>query len=277
MSRAGILLAIVGLQLAGAAGTTRAATTVVAGVEPIRSLVQDIAGPDYEVRTLLPAGASPETYEPQARHLAELSEAVGVFVVGLPFEQVLIRRLSRGSLLQEIVRLAPQTAAAGDPHVWLDPEALLDMAETCARWFIARDPTDAEAIRARTDRYRQKVEAFDAQAQAALSGLATRSFATMHPAYGAFARHYGLQQIAIEVEGRSPSGRSLVAALNAIREAGVRVLLIQPQHSSRQTVSIALELGLRRVEIDPLAPDPLACMMELVQTLTEDSDSSESR
>jgi hypothetical protein len=68
-----------------------------------------------------------------------------------------------------------------------------------------------------------------------------------------------------------------VAALNAIREAGVRVLLIQPQHSSRQTVSIALELGLRRVEIDPLAPDPLACMMELVQTLTEDSDSSESR
>ncbi|WP_229091765.1 metal ABC transporter solute-binding protein, Zn/Mn family, partial [Alistipes senegalensis] len=52
-------------------------------IQPLQSLVDSIVGGDFEVEVLVPAGASPETFEPTPRQFVELNEAQLIFNVGL--------------------------------------------------------------------------------------------------------------------------------------------------------------------------------------------------
>lgn len=52
-------------------------------IQPLQSLVDSIVGGDFEVEVLVPAGASPETFEPTPRQFVELNEAQLIFNVDL--------------------------------------------------------------------------------------------------------------------------------------------------------------------------------------------------
>lgn len=57
-------------------------------IEPLRYVVEAIAGNKYEVHTLMPQGASPETYELTPRQMMDLNDCQIVFRTGtLGFEQ----------------------------------------------------------------------------------------------------------------------------------------------------------------------------------------------
>ena len=118
---------------------------------PLRSLVEQIVGDDFKVDVLVPAGASPESFEPTPRQYVALNRSKLVFNVGLiDFEQNLLRdfpdreklvNLSRGiQLLEgscahghtheptEKARASEGHAHGIDPHIWTSPRALKQMA-----------------------------------------------------------------------------------------------------------------------------------------------------
>lgn len=78
---------------------------------PLRSIIEQIVGDDFKVDVLVPAGASPESFEPTPRQYVALNRSKLVFNVGLiDFEQNLLRdfpdreklvNLSRGIRLLE--------------------------------------------------------------------------------------------------------------------------------------------------------------------------------
>lgn len=76
-----------------------------------------------------------------------------------------------------------------------------------------------------------------------------------HPAWGYFARAYGLQQIAVEVEGKEPGPQTLARIIDAARREKVRVVFVQKQFSKTAAAAVAREIGGRVVDIDPLAED----------------------
>ena len=111
-------------------------------IQPVQSLVDSIVGGDFEVEVLVPAGASPETFEPTPRQFVELNEAQLIFNVGLiDFETSLLGKieqqekvidLSRGIAL---IEGSCSHSSHGhnhthgvDPHVWTSPKALQKMA-----------------------------------------------------------------------------------------------------------------------------------------------------
>ncbi|MFW5702697.1 MAG: metal ABC transporter substrate-binding protein [Candidatus Dojkabacteria bacterium] len=57
-----------------------------ASIFPVGDIAENIAGRNAEVVTILPAGASPHTYEPSASEQAELSDADSLFLIGLDFD-----------------------------------------------------------------------------------------------------------------------------------------------------------------------------------------------
>jgi zinc transport system substrate-binding protein len=245
---------------------------VFVGVAPLRSMVQTIAGSTVVVDVLLPTGAAPSTFEPRARQLARLAEADVLFTVGLPFEEVLARRLAKGSAGGKAVSLMDGEASMGGPHAWLDPLALVAMAETCADWFGEYAPDSAAVYDRRAGRLATSYRALDEELRARVQRLGVRSFVTVHPAYSAFASRYGLRQIALESDGRLPTGRGMARAIEDIASDGARVLLVQPQHSSRQAQTLARELGLLVKEVDPLGADARLCMLELLAALEAEPD-----
>jgi zinc transport system substrate-binding protein len=142
---------------------------------------------------------------------------------------------------------------------------VLQLAETLA----GIDPGNAAAYRANAASYAAELDALDAEIRGALAGLSQRRFLVYHPAWGEFAATYGLEQVAIERDGKEPGERSLAELASAARRDGIRVIFVQPQASPRSAQTLAAEIGARLVSADPLAADYAAGLRGLVRGLLE--------
>jgi zinc transport system substrate-binding protein len=76
-----------------------------------------------------------------------------------------------------------------------------------------------------------------------------------HPAYTYYARDYGIEQIAIEHDGKEPTPKQLTALCNEGERLGIDVIFHQPQYSADKLRSIAEELGAEVIMTDPLSFD----------------------
>ncbi len=76
-----------------------------------------------------------------------------------------------------------------------------------------------------------------------------------HPAWGYFADQYGLIQVPIEHEGKSPGARALAATIDQAKQENIKVVFVQPQFDKRQARQVAQAIGGVAVAVDPLAAD----------------------
>lgn len=115
------------------------------------------------------------------------------------------------------------------------------------------DPEGAPAYRARLESLVAQIDALDAEIRRELSGLERRRFLVTHPAWGHFAADYGLEQVAIEDEGKMPGPRRMVELVETARGEGVRVVFAQRGFPRAPAEAVAAEIGGRVVTLDPLA------------------------
>jgi zinc transport system substrate-binding protein len=80
-------------------------------------------------------------------------------------------------------------------------------------------------------------------------------FMVFHPAWGYFAHAYGLKQVPIEIEGKTPKPAQLKELIEYARENGIKVIFVQPQLSTKSAGLIAREVGGQVTFADPLAED----------------------
>jgi len=146
-------------------------------------------------------------------------------------------------------------APAGDPHVWTSPVLAAQIAAAIRDMLVRLDPAHAETYdRGYLDLARE-LEALDRDLDALLKDLPERKFMVFHPAWGYFAQRYGLEQVPIEYEGKEPGPRSLATLTDQAKRAGIKVIFVQPQFSSRSAEQVARAIGGRVVTVDPLASD----------------------
>jgi zinc transport system substrate-binding protein len=263
-------------------------------VPPQAYLVERIGGPRVRVEVMIPPGASEATYSPNPRQMVALSRARLYVRVGHPaflFEpqsidpflaahpEIRVVDMSQG---MDLIRTgeaeggeAPRgffggrgegqeeghDHAAGDPHVWVAPGTVKVAARNIERALEDLDPAHAPLYRANLGHLLADVDALDRQIRTLLAGEAGargRSFMVYHPAWGYFAREYGLRQIAVEAGGREPSARQLVALIALARREGVRAIFVQRGFARKSALVLAEEIGGRVVEVDPMDRDWLA-------------------
>jgi zinc transport system substrate-binding protein len=90
-----------------------------------------------------------------------------------------------------------------------------------------------------------------------------------HPAWGYFARDFGLEQIPVEVGGQEPSAQELAHLIEEAQVENIQVVFAQPEFSTEDAETIAQEIGGEVLLISPLAPDWLENMSKVAQTFTE--------
>lgn len=142
-----------------------------------------------------------------------------------------------------------------DPHVWTDPRNVITMAATIRDTLSELDPDGAGVYRQRFEAYRDRLRELDAELESMLADIRQRRFMVYHPSWGYFADRYGLEQLPIELEGKEPGPASLARVVNEAREAGVRVIFVQPQFSERSARRVAEAIDGEVVAVDPLAED----------------------
>lgn len=244
-----------------------------AGINPVAWLASELACGRVEVRTLLPDGSDPHTFEPPARAISALSRADAYLSLGLPFEKRVVRSLPKSVALfdlrsgdghEEQGGHSPEdhAKAAGhdlsiihDPHVWLTPDGMSALAERARDALDAIDPEGAGKRRAVFSALVERLAAMDSEFAAALAPHAGKPVVVHHPSWARFAVRYGLRLEAIEEEGREPSTRRLVEIVEDARKRGVKTVFAEPQFSRRAAEAVAAQLGGKVVVVDPLAGD----------------------
>ncbi|MDF1614945.1 metal ABC transporter solute-binding protein, Zn/Mn family [Desulfurivibrio dismutans] len=276
---------------------------VVTGIAPLSFLVSEIGGERVRVGTLIPPGQDPHTFEPRPGQVTELGQADLYFALDMPFERTLLARLPRrgasGPRIIDVTRGIDKLPMPEhhhhddhddhhgeskshnrhgelDPHIWLGPEQLLTVIEHIRDGLVTADPDHASIYREKHNRLRRTIEEVHARNREKLAPLAGQTFFVYHPAFGYFAAAYDLRQTTVEISGKSPTPRQLIALIEAARQAGVRIIFVQPQFDQRSAVAVARAIDGRVVALDPLAADLLTNLEQMATTiktaLTNDGD-----
>jgi zinc transport system substrate-binding protein len=252
--------------LAADHSTARPALPVAVTVPPQAWLVRQIGGERVDVEVLLPPGASEHTYEPtpqQAARLARSRLIVRVGAPGLPFEGRLVAAIPRADGPRpEVVDMSRSAevvsepgARVSDPHLWLSPATMRRLAAETAAALSRLDAAGAPSYERRLRVVRAEIDGVAAAARADLADRSGRRLYVDHPAWTHLLHDYGIEQVAIERDGKEPSARQLVVLADGARRDGVRMLFVQPGRSARGARALAQEIGARTVDVDPLAED----------------------
>lgn len=259
---------------------------IVVSIPPLAGIVEEIVGEDFEVITLLPSGSSPESYSPTTRQIASTSTAEHLFYTGvLNFENELLQRFDReqNSTLLTNVSNGIKLLSGGecdheyhaeghahhhavDPHIWLSPSTLEVIVDNVAEAIIATNPDSLRYI-ANYKTVKNKVVTQKELFRERLAS-APREFLIYHPALGYLADEYGLEQISLEKEGKSPTPSSLAGIVDKVAESGIKVMLYQQEYPLDVVKPIAEILGVNLVEINPLSVNVIKELDHIIEQLT---------
>lgn len=246
---------------------------VFVSIPPQAWLVERIGGPQVQVEVLIGPNQDPHTFVAMPRQIAELNQAEVFFAVGLPLERQLIEKMPSSVRVVDVgSRLATlpdvehehqgqgekQAEGAMDPHVWLSLKNMVVMAQAIRDELSRMDPARQAEYATRAAAVVTELAALDARIASALSPLKRRRFYVYHPAFGYFARDYGLVQVPVEIGGKSPSGRQLAALVERAKADGVKIIFVQKQFATTSAEALAEEVGATVVQMDSLPRDVTA-------------------
>ena len=250
---------------------------VAVSVPPQAYFVDRVGGDRVTVEVMVPPGAAPDSYEPTPQQVLALRRArlyVEVGHAAFPFERRYLEGVNGLELVNMTAGVELLPAPAGDehggdldPHVWTSPAAVVAAARNIAAALGRIDPAGAPVYQRNLTAFLADVAALDREIRATLAGVEHRRFLVFHPAWGYFARDYGLEQVAIETNGKEPSPARLVALITEARREGIRVVFVQRGFSDRAARVIAAELGAEVVALDPLAYDWLDNLRRVAEAL----------
>ena len=249
------------------AGDTRPAVT--AAIYPYAFLVERIGGDDVALTTLTPAGAEPHDLELTPRQVAALAEA----------DLVVHAEGFQPAVDEAVEQQAPEAGFAiepvdGDPHLWLDPVRLAEVAQRLADRLAELDPENAVAYEQRGGELVVDLKSLDADLTTGLETCERRDIVTSHAAFGLLAERYDLEQIAVTgiTPEEEPTPGRLAEVARLAEERGVTTVFFEELVSPRTAESLAREVGAKAEVLSPLegAPesgDYLTAMRANLQTL----------
>jgi len=251
-----------------------AALTIAVGIVPEASFIEAVAGDLATVVTLIPPGYSPANYQPTAQEMQALSDAVVYFTLQMPTEQANI--LPKVSDFNDDIEIVDLRAAVAnvypllntdgeeitsdesdsvDPHLWLSPKRAIVMVQTIADKLSAIDEPNADTYQANAADYIAKLEALDTQIRQTLSSVDNKTFLIYHAAYGYYAHDYGLNMVAIEIEGKQATAEEMQSVIDYAKQNGIKTVFYQEEFDSTQAETIAEEIGGAVQTVAPLSAD----------------------
>lgn len=255
---------------------------VVATIFPLADMARQIGGERVNVTTLLPAGASPHTFEPTPGQARLVAGADLLLLIGAGLDPWAERLLQAGERPPE-VRLAlveglrpadleavgfasgPAACDHGisplNPHLWLDPVLVRDrLSVLIEERLAALDPGGRAVYREQAAVFRAELTALDQAISQAVASFSTSAFVSFHPAWTWFAARYGLEEAGVirHFPERDPTPGDIRRLAAEIEGRGIRAIFAEKQFSPEMAATIAAETGAAMVTLDPLGGAGLA-------------------
>ena len=266
---------------------------IVVSISPLAEFTEKVGGDKVNVAVMIPEGASPHSYEPKPSQLVKVSKADAYIKVGTPieFELMWIDKLISMNKKMSIIDASENIksifsehehahdthdhehehksdrAEKADPHIWLSPENARIMVQTIYEALKKIDPKNLDYFKRNTDAYLHELHTLDNEIASKLADKTNRKFMIYHPAWGYFADHYNLEQIAIEKEGKEPTAKGIQHVIRQAKNNNIKIIFVSPQFQVSSAELIAREINGKVELISPMAKDYIKNINTFAQLL----------
>lgn len=255
--------------------------------EPQAWMLKQIAGDDFDIVTLLPAGSDPETYQPSISTMKGLGKADLYFTLGTDgFE-----KSNLAGIVSNFPELKVVDCTEGvdkifgshvhhdhdghdhnsddfDPHMLASIKNSIKIADNMTRYLMTIHPEKADIYQKAGEKLKAHLQAMDDSIEN--MNISGKSFALRHPSLSYFARDYGLSQIALQASGKEASPLQLRRQMEQMKDSGTDVFVMEKEHSSAGDEETAKQLGLQTIEVSLNSADWLNDLMKTANEINRD-------
>ncbi len=241
------------------------APKIIVSLAPYKYFCEKIAQGTVTVEVLVPAMASPHSFEPTPKQLLATGSADALFVIGEPFERkaVAVLRESNAQLLVVDMRDGVKLEGEGccgdhshfDNHIWLAPALVKIQAAHIADILSTLLPENKAFYTEQLASFHRELDELDQSFRALFARSPVKGIVVSHAAFGYFCRAYGIEQLAVEIDGKEPTFKQLQKIMERAKTLGVCKAIIQSTAQNKGTVLIAEELAIPVVNINPYSGD----------------------
>ena len=250
-------------------GQTSTRFTVVATTFPLydftRAITENAEG--VRVEPLLPLNVGPHDFAPTPETASLVASANIIVRNGLDFDPYLDKLMAASGNTKAVIvdtslgvtKLSVGEAAtdpehAYDPHIWLDPANANIMVQHIRDALIKADPRNKLIYEGNAGHYITRLNQLNQNYTQTLSSLPNKQFVAFHSAWRYLATRFGLTEVAVlePTPGKEPTAKELVTITAAIRQTKVKAIFSEPQFSPRLVETVAKDLGLQVLSLDPL-------------------------
>jgi len=250
----------------GAAGGDNGRVRVIASMYPLEFFAAQVGGDRVQVDSVVPAGGDAHNFEPTPGDLRNIAGADLIVYNGLGFESWVDALLDAGDAPDASLQASSEAIALHfdtneispdpdhepghddgelDPHMWLDPVLAVTQVRAIADGLTKIDPEGGSVYSANSDALAAQLTALDARYTAALLSCGGDTFVTSHDSFNYLAARYDIN--AVGIGGINPesqsSPRALATLSDAIKESGIKYVLVSPIDSERLSDTLARETG----------------------------------
>lgn len=222
----------------------------------IYDFVSTIGGDKIDAYNIVPTGTEPHDWEPSTVEMAKLTKADIIFYNGMGMESWIDKvRESAGDGVKYIeLSQGIGDENSPDPHIWLDPENAVKMAEKIKDSLCELDAVYKDYYEKNCNELVAEINEVDKEYTEALANIENNKIVVAHEAYGWLCNAYGLEQIAIEgisAEGE-PSPSKMQELINTIRDNDIKYIFFEELVSPKVAESLAAETGAELLVLNPI-------------------------
>ena len=258
---------------------------VFVSIPPQKYFVEKIGGSFVQVSVMVPPGANPHIYELRPSQMTALSKSKIYVAIGITFETVWLPKFADLNPMMRIVHCdkgidkmamvghhpeegkglgdegkgkkahGEEPAGTPDPHVWTAPPEVRIIARNIQEALAEIDPSNSSIYQSNLDTFLKEIDKLETDLMEIFKDKKGLQFMVYHPAWGYFARAYGLEQVPVELEGKEPKPEQLKALITQAKQDGVKVIFVQPQFSMKSAETLARAIGGQVIAADNLRED----------------------
>ncbi|WP_237438725.1 metal ABC transporter solute-binding protein, Zn/Mn family [Guptibacillus hwajinpoensis] len=254
---------------------------------PIEDFTRKIGGEHVEVVSILPPGSDAHTYEPTTQTMIKIAEADAFIYNGLGMESYAeaiaesvgdVEIVEASSAIKTLEHSEEHEEEEHedehehdehsekehsdehkhgdqDPHVWLDPNKAIGMAENIKETLIELKPDAKEDFEANFRKVKNDLTELDKDFARLVDSKDHPEMIVSHAAYGYWENRYGIHQIAISglSPSNEPSQKALEEIIHTAKEKKLDYVLFEQNVTPKVAQSLQSEIGAKVLRLHNLS------------------------
>lgn len=259
-------------------------------IDPQKYFLETIVGDKYAVESIVPSGANPENFDVAPSRMISIEKSIAYFKVGyLGIENTLIDKMVLNNSNIKVINCSQGISPiqgddehhhehgeecnhggghnGTDPHIWTSVATARIIADNMYKAVVTLDSANVDVYTKNYTKLTDQFSETDRIIKSYLAKAPSKSFIIYHPSLSYFAQEYGLEQIPIEFEGKTPSPNQLKELIDLAKNKNIKIIFIQQEFDVKNAETIANSIGAKTVVINQLSYDWSSEMIKIAKAL----------